>query len=220
MERIEERPVGAVPGVFHGAVGRSTEPRPGWWLVAGGAAVALIVGLVVGRATADTSSSGDDDVVEDVGPRVAEEVLAPGSPLGSIEGTTAYRASDDDDVERYRYAWPGQILTAPEPATGDAVAWQWETCEVPPAPDEDEEERPEPRPLECRAVETATDDTWESPPTNQIRLVRVLVTVDLGDDVQVQAASIPVAAMPWPEDITPGDPPPEATPTEPPPASE
>lgn len=213
MERTEERPAAAVPGVFQGPTSGGAEPRPAWLLPAGAVVVvALVLGMVIGRATAATSSDDDGDD----GPRAAEEVLAPGALLGPIDGTSRYR---DREVNRYRYAWPGQILTAPEPATGDAVAWQWETCEVPPAPDE--EERQEPAPVECSAVDTATDETWESPPTNAVRLVRVLVTIDLGDEVNVQAASTPVAAMPWPEDLAPGDPPPEATAallTSPPPA--
>jgi hypothetical protein len=211
VERTEERPAAAVPGVFQGSTSGGVEPRPAWLLPAGAVVVALVLGLVIGRGSA--SSSSDDDV--DDGPRAAEEVLAPGALLGSIDGTSRYRGGD---VDRYRYAWPGQILTAPEPATGEAVSWQWETCEVPAAPDE---EGQDPAPLECTAVDTATDETWESPPTNAARLVRALVTVDLGDQVQVQAASTPVAALPWPEDVTPGDPPPETTPallTSPPPA--
>lgn len=143
-------------------------------------------------------------------------MLPPGALIGSIEGSSRYRS--DDDVDRYRYAWPGQILTAPEPSTGEAVGWQWETCDVPRAPSDNEDDTADdPPPLECAAIPGATGRRWESPPTNRAELVRVVVTVDIGDQVRVRAATTPVAAVAWPDDITPGDPPPDATPDAPPP---
>lgn len=209
MTNVEERPVTTVPGMFD--PGRTTAARE-WWPLAVGGVLVLVVGLLVGRATAP-SRQGDDDASTT---RTGEELVGPGALLGAIDGSSRYRSNDD--VDRYRYAWPGQVLTAPEPSTGDAAGWQWETCDVPPEPSDDEDEAAEEQaPFDCTAVQGATERRWESPPTSRVVLVRAIVTVDLGDGVQVRAATTPIAAVPWPDDITPGDPPPEATPDAPPP---
>jgi hypothetical protein len=68
--------------------------------------------------------------------------------------------------------------------------------------DEDSGERGE---LECEAVGGATEETWTSPPTPSTRLVRVVVTIDLGNDVLVEAAADPITAMAWPEGLAPGE---------------
>jgi hypothetical protein len=193
---------------------RSGEVARFWWVpLAGVAAIALLIGGLAGYQLAP-SGSGTPAPAR---PGTASETIEPGALLGRIDGANRYRS--DDDVERYNYAWPGQELTAPDPSTGNPVAWQWELCDVPPAPSGDENADAEPAPLECASVEGATHKRWASPPTNRTRLVRVLVTIDLGENVRVRAASTPVAAVDWPDDITPGDPPPEATPSRPPASS-
>jgi hypothetical protein len=205
------------PGVeaFGYEPGGSGDLARWWWVpLVAVAAVALLIGGLIGYQAAPSGSGAATADVRRPGNR--STIIEPGALLGGIDGANRYRG--DDDVDRYSYAWPGQELTAPEPSTGEAVAWQWQLCDVPPAPSDDEEADAdsEPAALECAAVEGATDERWASPPTNRTRLVRVLVTIDLGDDVLVRAASRPIAAVDWPDDVTPGDPPPEATPPTPP----
>lgn len=196
--------------------GRSGDVARFWWVpLVAVAAVALLIGGFIGYQVAPSGS----DTPAPARPGSRSKIIEPDALLGGIGGANRYRS--DDDVERYNYAWPGQELTAPEPSTGDAVAWQWQLCDVPPAPtdDEDADAASEPAPLECVSVDGGNDEGWASPPTNRTRLVRVLVTIDLGDNVRVRAASTPVAAVDWPDDVTPGDPPPEATPPKPPESS-
>lgn len=212
MTQVDEASVTTVPGMFD--PGPADTQRSWSPLIIGGFAL-LVLGVAIGLAIAPSSSSDDEEAPVT---RTGSEILVPGALLGAIDGTSRY--DSDDDVDRYRYAWPGQILTAPEPSTGDAVAWQWETCDVPAEPSDEEDASEEPPPLECSSVEGATERRWESPPTNRVRLVRVIVTVDLDNRVRVQAVTTPIAAVPWPDDITPGDPPPEVVPDEPPPATD
>lgn len=188
--------------------------RRWWWPIAALAVAALVIGVFAGRLTAPSDST--DDPAQPTRTATAGEVLEPGALLGGIGGAERY-PTGDDDVDRMNFAWPGQELAAPEPSTGEAVGWQWELCDVPPEPDpEDEDAAEEPPPLECRAVPEATEERWASPATNRTRLVRVIVTVDLGDDVLVQAATDPIAAVDWPDNITPGEPPPAGFPDQPP----
>ena len=150
-------------------------------VVAAGLAVGAGYGLTRADASSDTQAVGG----------TAAEVLD-GALVGRIEG-----AAERDEVGAV--AWPGQVLTAPEPTAGTAVDWQWQLCERP-AEDDD-------RPLDCTSIDGATDNTYEAPPTDAARPVRVIVTVDLGDAIHVRAASAPVTAQAWPESITPGQPP-------------
>lgn len=216
MTQADERPMTDLGMLPSHPFGRENDlNRRWWWPLAGGGVAIAVVAFLAGRATAPSS---DDPGPPETRPGIAADILEPGPLIGRISGANRY-PTDDDGVERYNFAWPGQELVAPEPTAGEAVAWQWQLCDVPPASSDDEEgagsdeERP---PLECRAVEDATEDRWESPPTNRTRLVRVIVTVDLGDGVRVRAATDPVAAIDWPDAIQPGDPPPTALPDEPP----
>lgn len=217
MTQADERPLTTDLGMLPDGFGRDGDGERPWWLpLVGIAVLCLVFGLVAGRWTAPSKS----DPADPPQPGTRSEIIEAGALLGPIVGAQGYRS--DDDVERYNFSWPGQELTAPEPSTGDPIAWQWQLCDVPPPPSDDEEQadsEDEPAPLECTAVEDATQRQWASPPTNRTRLVRVIVTVDLGDDVQVRAVSAPIAAVDWPNDITPGDPPPEAAPPEPPASS-
>jgi hypothetical protein len=178
--------------IFESIVGQVTDAaRKGWWWwpLAAGGAVALLAGVVIGRWTES-----------DGGTRTASSVVDADGLLGPISGASIY------SFDRAPFAWPGQVLTAPIPTTGKAVAWQWELCDPPPSHD------PDGGVGRCRAVARATSRRWESPPTDTMRMVQVLVTVDMGDRVRVAARSAPVAAVPWPETVTPGDPPPTIAP--------
>lgn len=181
-----------------------------WWPIAALGAVTLIVGIAVGRVT--SPSNGSDQPAEQPKTVTATDVLEPGPLLGGIGGAHRY-PTGKDGVEHMNFAWPGEELTAPEPSTGEAVGWQWELCDVPPEPDKAQQVAPN---LECRAVSDATEDRWSSPATNRTRLVRVIVTVDLGDGVRIKAAAEPVAAVDWPANIKPGDPPSVGFPDKPP----
>ncbi|HEY8546603.1 MAG TPA: hypothetical protein VIL36_16200 [Acidimicrobiales bacterium] len=180
-----------------------------WWPLALGGAVCTLAGAAAGYLLAPGDDA--DPPATDPAPAQPELVIAPGSFLGPISGATDYRPTAADRTNRYDFAWPGQELEAPAASTGDPVAYQWELCDVPPEP-ETEEEAAEPVALECDPVEGATEATFTSPPTDRTRLVRVVVTVDLGNDVLVDAASVPVAALAWPETVQPGEAPPGARP--------
>ncbi len=95
--------------------------------------------------------------------------------LGPITGTT--------DVDDEPVAYPGELVTAPEPRDGEAVAWQWQLC-----PEADS------GPDDCTAIGDATSETWTSPPTPDPVFIRVMVTVDL-DGVRVRATSETYTAM-------------------------
>ena len=196
-----------------------------WWPLAAGAAACLLIGGAAGYLLAPSDDADPAPAsAREPEPTGPSEVVEPGALLGGIAGATRYRSATDP-VERYAFAWPGQELAAPGPSTGDPVAWQWELCDVPAAPAPAEaaagadEPAPEPAPLECDAVADATDDTFASPPTNRTRLVRVIVTVDLGGGTEIQAASTPIAAVAWPDAIQPGDPPPAPAPVPVPPVN-
>lgn len=198
-----------------------TWPGPVWtaWVVlAGGVLVLFLVGLLAGRATGGSDTA--TPVAHPPGPYLAGEVLD-GSVLGDIEGPSELdvpEVDEDEDDDRdpairwiadtgassYGGAWPGQVLDAPEPAVGEAVAWQWETCT--PAPDDttSDNEDQEPVELDCEPVADATDARWESPPTPEPNLVRVVVTVDLGNEVYTRAAAAPLLALAWPDGLAPG----------------
>ena len=217
MTQVDERTVsklGLPPDDFSS---RGEVRRWWWWPLAAGGGLIAVVSFFVGKSTAPTARSADPEPVETLD--VAADLIEPGALVGPIVGANRYPAGNDD-VARYSYAWPGQDLVAPEPSTGRAVAWQWQLCDVPPEPSDDDESTDnvseEPPPLECSAVDEASEDRWASPPTNRTRMVRVIVTIDLGDAVRVRAATTPIAAVDWPDDIQPGDPPPEAIPDSPP----
>lgn len=183
-----------------------------WWPLALGAVVCILAGAAGGYLLAPGDDAERAPAPEPLRP---EEVIAPGSFLGPIGGTTPFEAADG--VARYNYAWPGQELEAPTSSTGDVVGYRWELCDVPPAATT-EEEAAERVVLDCAPVDGATSARFASPPTNRTRLVRAVLTVDLGNDALVEAVSVPVAALPWPESVQPGEPPPTARPTAVPPS--
>jgi hypothetical protein len=200
---------------------RRPEVKHGWWWpLALGGAVCLLVGGAAGYLLAPADEAKPLPVPE--APRPTH-VLAAGSLLGQIGGTNEYPAIDG--IARYRYAWPGQELVAPSSSTGTARAWRWELCDVPVGPDAGATDAlatdapatdaaaEAPGPLECAAVAGATAERFTAPPTDRNRLVRVIVTVDLGNDVAVDAATVPIAAVPWPDSVQPGDPPPSPLPS-------
>lgn len=143
-----------------------------------GLALLLVAAAVIGFVAL---SGGDDHAA-------SSTTLPPTSPppttipvagivvdglLGPIRGTT--------DVADEAVAYTGELVTAPQPRDGDAVAWQWQLC-----PDADADE--------CTAIGDATSETWTSPPTPDPVFIRVVVTVDL-DGVRVRAASDTYTAM-------------------------
>jgi hypothetical protein len=211
-----------------GALDEDLRPRPEvkhgwWWPLALGGAVCLLVGGAAGYLLAPDDEPEPLPVPE---PPRPTQVLAAGSFLGPIGGTNEYPATDG--VVRYDYAWPGQELVAPASSTGTTLGWQWELCDVPAAPAAPDAgatdagatgeppgagaEAEDPGPLECTPVADATGERFTAPPTDRTRLVRVIVTVDLGNDIAVEAATVPVAAVPWPDSVQPGEPPPSPRP--------
>jgi len=180
-----------------------------WWPLALGALVCILVGAAAGYLLAPDD---DQEPLSVPAPPRPAQVLAPGSLLGPIGGSTP--AESTDGTARYSYAWPGQELEAPLSSTGDIVGYQWELCDVPPEPDT--EGAPTERvALECAPVDGATGEHFTSPPTDRTRLIRAVVTVDLGNDALVEALTVPVAALAWPESVEPGEPPPAARPISP-----
>lgn len=143
-----------------------------------GLALLLVAAAVIGMVAL---SGGDDD-------SASSTTLLPTAPppttipvagivvdglLGPIRGTT--------DLDDEAVAYTGELVTAPAPRDGEAVAWQWQLC-----PESDADE--------CTAIGDATSETWTSPPTPDPVFIRVVVTVDL-DGVRVRATSETYTAM-------------------------
>lgn len=182
MQAVRERLAGS-KSTSSPPAARRRRIRTDWLAVLG-------VGLVLGGATGALLAGQDEEVEE----RPAENgPVIDGRLVGAIDGPS-------DDPELGAVAWPGQVLTAPTPIEGEAVAWQWELCDLPPK-DADAEVTVE---TECTAVSGATDEVYESPPTAERRELRVIVTIEVDDFTQVRAASAPVMAMPWPDGLAPG----------------
>lgn len=188
-EVISQRPLAAPPpppdsgAQDPGSDGSGSSPRTG---KRRRSPVLLVVAAVVvagALAVAGVSVlSGGDDPSPTTTTEPAPTTLplagaqVPANLLGRIGGTID---QDGEDV-----AFPGELVTAPRPRTGKAVAWQWELC---PEPDS--------APGECTTIGEATDATWASPPTPDPVFIRVAVTIEL-DGVRVQAVSETYTAMP------------------------
>lgn len=144
-----------------------------------GLSLLLVAAAVVGLLA---MTGGDDDAASSTTPPTSPApttipvagVVVEGF-LGPITGTT--------DVDDEAVAYPGELVTAPEPSDGEAVAWQWQLC-----PEADS------GPDDCTAIGDATSETWTSPPTPDPVFIRVAVTVDL-DGVRVRATSDTYTAM-------------------------
>lgn len=213
MTQTEELSLASLDAIEEPPPPRRSGGRHGWWWpLALGAGVCILAGAAAGYLLAPAEDAEAPPVPD---PPRPTELIAPGSFLGPIGGTTPFEAPDG--VARYNYAWPGQELAAPTSSSGHVVGYRWELCDVPPAATT-EEEAAERVVLDCAPVDGATSATFASPPTNRTRLVRVVLTVDLGNDALVEAVSVPVAALPWPESVQPGEPPPTARPTAVPPS--
>lgn len=141
-------------------------------LTAGAVIVAFVAGLAW-RATSPAAAPPATTPAATSTPLAG--AVVDDSLLGELDGTT--------DVDGRPTAYTGELVTAPEPVTGEAVGWQWQLCP-----------RRNPGPTDCTAIGGATSQTWSSPPTDEPLHLRVIVTIDL-DGVLVRAASATYAAL-------------------------
>jgi len=142
----------------------------------GAAVVAAVLAAVGGYAVGHrTDVAVVAPVVVTAPPR---PVVLSGSdlPLGPIAGLSPERT-----------AQPGQLVTAPTPATGTATGWRWQRCNDTGG--------------DCQDIPGATDEMYPSPPTPNPLTIRVLVDTAIAD-ATITWASAPFQALPEPPPTT------------------
>ncbi len=183
-------------------------PPPGRRVrVAAGAAAGLLVGVLVGVGI------GRHDPAPAPAPPAPPTETAPvttTAPGIVLDGVTAGLGGPVDNLAADNTARPGQILHAPQPQTGTAVAWRWQTCPASPEP--------------CQDIPDATHEIYTAPPTAAPITIRCLVDTTLPTGAHLTWVSAPFQALPPPPPTTtttttsPPPPPTEAPVPEPPPS--
>lgn len=142
-------------------------PRWGWTVAAivGVGALVSAAAFVVafGRYNTEPAVATSPTSIAVLGDAVVQGELL--GPVGGLEA----------DAEG-TFAGPDRTVSAPAPAAGQAVGWQWEQCVLPTSET-------------CTAIGDATGASWVTPTVADPVFVRVTAVIDLGGGAFLRAAS-------------------------------